>query len=752
MYRKLLIAFILIIVPVHVIADAVQQSKSEQPLLKSEKVQTEMKLTSAAYTKPENRLGEKVEQTVSFEGFERVTENSSYSLFVDPKSLAIKIRDKHTGYVWNSGLDHPEQYRINKTWTQMIQSAVTIEYADQKGKVKTESILTNQSRPKVTKTQKGFQAKVFLNQAKLQFQLSVELEDDQILVSIPKESIVENKKAQLISLKVYPFFGAAHQNDINGYMFLPDGSGALVRYEKSKKRGDTPFVGAIFGRDEAFERTNTSFSPVNPVQQMKMPIFGAVHGVKQNAFLTVIEDGYAYGDILAYSAGVSTDFNWITAQFHYRYAYYQPTSKRLNGINLYQDKANDVNIKLRYLFLKDEHADYVGMAKRYQQYLVNHGQLTKQDDKVEVRLEFLGGEAKSGLLWDSVIPMTELNQIPVMTDELKQHQVDNLFVIYKGWSKGGLTGTLPAKFPLERKLGSSNDLKETTAALNKNDIPLYFHTDYTKAYEGASGYSGGKDVAKKISSETISLQGWKEKVFYLSPLKSLQMAKEDVGQFEKQGITNLAIDSTGYTLFSDFSKSGETNRMQTLATYSKLFQEMNQKMGGVALYEPSVYAWNQADRYLDIPMFSSGYVFETDTVPFLQIVLKGYMPYFAPFSNFHASPVEEMLRMIEFGAYPSFLLTEQPSYLLMKTASGHVYTSEFSIWKDAIVKQYQQIEKSLGQVEGATIINREIPEAGIAEVTYSNGKIIIVNYTDVGYQRAGILVPAKDFAITERRD
>jgi hypothetical protein len=38
----------------------------------------------------------------------------------------------------------------------------------------------------------------------------------------------------------------------------------------------------------------------------------------------------------------------------------------------------------------------------------------------------------------------------------------------------------------------------------------------------------------------------------------------------------------------------------------------------------------------------------------------------------------------------------------------------------------------------------------VVEVTYSNGKVIIVNYTDETYTSNGIEVEAKNFAVVEK--
>lgn len=748
MFKKMMIAIVLLLLPIHAIAESTSLLEPETTPEMMIDSKSGMKYGSAQYTLTEQKNQGPVKKTVSFEGFNKVGENENLALFVDEKSLALKIENKRTGYVWDSGLDETKEYRLNNTWTELAQSAITIDYLDRKGKLKTESILTNDTRPKVKKDGQGFSANINFFQAKISFELKVELTNEGIIVTIPDETIKEGKYTKIVSMKVYPFLGAVNEDEINGYMFIPDGSGALIRYEKSSKKSDSPFIGSIFGSDQGIKRNITRDEEVNPVQQIKIPVFGAVHGVKQNGFISIIEKGQEYGEIVAYPAGVSTDLNWVYSQYNYRYEYYQPTSKSMNGINVYQKDRNSFDIKLHYMLLSDEKADYVGMAKRYQQYLVGQGMLDKKKDNADIRLEFVGGEAKNGLLWDSVISMTKVEEIPGFIGELREKGLEDQFVIYKGWSKGGLTGTLPAKFPLEKKLGSKSDLMDVNKLLNQIDIPIYFHTDYTKAYEGAKGFSGSKDVAKKVSSETISYVDKGLNAFYLSPWMSLEMAKEDVDGYRDHTIKNLALDSTGSIIFSDFSKGNTSTRIETIETYSQVYDLLSKHVGGLAIYEPNSYALQATERYLDIPMYSSNYVFETDTVPFLQIVLKGYIPYYAPFSNFHSDPEDEVLRMIEFGAYPSFLLTSEPSRLLVKTASKDIYTSEYSIWKDDVVKQYKVMKESLDQVKGEEIISRHIPSLGISEVTYTNGVKIIVNYTAKPYSSQGVEVPAKGFAVT----
>lgn len=755
MYKKLFISLAAVTLAVPVIALGIGNGDPVSTRKDAGGSGNAMEAASNQYTQPEGTAAAPVSKEAgTFEGYTKAAENEEMILYVNEDSLALKVKNKRTGYVWNSGLDQPGDYRLNKTWEEFAQSALTIDYVDKRGKTKTESILTNQSKPQIRLNDSGFSAKVYFFQSKINVTVEVKIEGDQLTVSIPDDQVKEGKRNQLISMNVYPFLGAVKEDEVGGYMFIPDGSGALIRYQKAAKKVRSPYIQPIFGRDEAFTKTtinnkNEKEDKTTPLQEISAPVFGAVHGVKQNGFFAIVEGGNAYADIMAYPAGVATEMNWIGSKFHYRYEYYQPTSKNMKGINLFQKKRNAVDIKLRYTLLGGKEADYVGMARQYQEYLKKQKVLGDKKDKASVRLEFLGGEVKKGLLWDSVLPMTPVSALPKFTKELQAEGVSDFFMVYRGWSKGGLTGSLPAKFPVEGKIGSAIDVSNTIQLLQDKGIPLYFHSDYTKAYEGAGGYAGRKDVANKISSETISQMDDTYKSYFLAPEKTLEIAKDDREEYRKLGMEHLAIETTGSELFSDYNKNSESSRMETMDTYRKAMAELKKNGGSLALYEPNVYAWKGLDKYFDIPMNSSSYMFVTDTVPFLQIVLKGYVPYYAPFSNFHADQEDDILRMVEYGAYPSFYLTEQSSTMLSKTPSKDLFTSKFSSWKKDIIREHKLIEDMLSKVEGAEIIGRTVPAQGIAEVSYSNGKRIIVNYTDKPYKAGGITVDAKGYTMTE---
>lgn len=743
---------------VPVIALSVSNNDSEDtvemPAFQSELSQQLLRYSSNQFTLPENEETGSIDINTSTEGFQKVAENENLSLFVNGESLGLKIFDKRTGYVWNSGLDQEEEYNLNETWMNMAQSAVTIEYIDQGGSVQSGNILSMETEIDMESIEnKGFKAEIHFIDADISIELEVWLDNDFLEVHVPESGITESETGKLASLRLYSFLGAVQANDIDGYMFIPDGSGALIRFDDDHVGGNAPYQASVYGEDEGFKRTydeDGQTEVMNPVQNISLPVYGMVHEPNQQALFTIIEDGKYYSDVIAYPAGVSTDFNWITSEYHYRYQYYQPTSQSMSGFNTYQVDRNEFDIKERVAFLAEDDADYVGMAKHYQQYLVDNGELEQESQEVDVRLEFLGGEVKRGLLWDSVSPMTPVTDLPRYVSKLKQQDVENMHVVYRGWSKGGLTGTLPEKFPFESRLGSKGDLHEVIEQFQDEDIPLYFYTDYTKAYEGASGFAGRSDLARKINAETIGYETYGQDYYFLSPAVSLEHAKSDVEDFEDNHISKLAIDTSAGALFSDFNSDRTASPDEVVEIYTEMLQVLNEEVGALSLYRPNDYMWSQMERYLDIPMYSSNYSFVTDTVPFVQIVLKGYKPYYAPFSNFFYNRAEEVLRMVEYGAYPSFYLTTEPSHLLMDSPSRDLYTSEFDDWESEIVRQYNIVQESLGQVEGETIESRHVHDHGVVEVTYSNGKSIIVNYTAEPYEIEDIEIDASWFKVVDR--
>lgn len=692
----------------------------------------------------------------SLEGYTFMSDNEFLELYVNESNLAIKVVNKESGYVWSSALHNPESYDLNETWTDFAQSAITIEYLNPDNELLSESITTAPAEVTVAQTDNGFTSTVKFPEGHIELTLNVSLEENDVVVEIPKESIIESDEYKLVSISLYPFLGATFQDNVPGYMFIPDGSGALIRYGESSVTMTTPYSAQVYGNDEGISPEEYSSKYTKPAYIASIPVFGVVHGEGQNAMMATIEDGDNYATIQASIAGLSTGFNWINSKFTYRSNYNQPTRQNETGedtsIEMFQEEINDFNVKVRYSFLDGEDASYVGMANEYQASLIEQGVLTKQDGEESpiMRLEFLGGEIKEGLVVDSVVVMTPVDKVLQYVEDLAEQGVTDVMVVYKGWTDDGLSASSAENTSIEKKLGSKEDFKDVSSTLEEMGVPMYFYMDYLKKYDSAKVY-GNTDMAEQINQMPIEMDAKTQYPYYaMHPTTALENATDSVEDFEKYDINYFALDSIGYNLYSSHNDGGELTRSETESTYQELIAVLNEgDTSKTALYQPNANMWQTTEVYLDVPMYSSGYLYVTDTVPFIQIVLKGCVDYYAPFTNFWSDPKQDLLRMIDYGAYPSFYLTAESPNELATTASSDLYTSEYEVWEETIVKVYNIVDETLGQVKGETIVARDVLADGVVKVTYSNDVSIYINYNDVPYEAEGLTVGAENYAVVK---
>jgi len=691
------------------------------------------------YTEP---FGSVESPNPSLDGMVMAAENEFLQLYVTPYSLAIKVVNRITGYIFSSTLDNMEDHRLNNLWRNRVNSALTIDFAID-GNTQRESLTLNNSYVNLRMIDSGFAAHVVFGESRIGVELLVTLEGRDILISIPHESITEPEGVQIVQLHAYPFFGAAKEGEIPGYMFIPDGSGALIRYGDIRNTMVSPWRTQVYGLNLGMGQT--SIANVHPGFIASVPVFGKVHG--DNAFLAIIESGDNYAELFAYTAGLITEFNWMYALFTYRYTYTQPTTRdetRAPAVHRLQQNKNIFDIGLRLRFLEGEDASYVGLARAYQEYLVERGWLSPLTEPAPaMRLEFFGGEVAEGLIFERYIVMTPIENIPGYMSRLNRRGVENVMAVYRSFARGGSL-SFPNRFPVDRRLGNAAAVRNTVQTLEEQNIPLFFHTDYSRAFV-SGGLFGRSDLALGINGRLLY---WGN--FFLSPRVALEQARRDVSTFDNFNIRHLAIETTASVLDSTFNEGATATRGESRLILKELAQVLNPTgQGKLALYRPNAYAWPLTQLYFDIPMSSSRHLFVTDTVPFLQIVLRGHINYYAPFANFSANWNRDLLRMADFGAYPSFLLTSEPAHLLSDTVSNHIFSSQFDAWEDLIVEFYSRVAGVLYHVRSQPIISREMLAPGVVKITYGNGAKIFVNYTSEAFEYNGQIIPAEDFLLSQ---
>ena len=645
---------------------------------------------------------------------------------VDTDTLAFKFTNKR-GFTWASTVDYAaEDSELNTPNKNKVRSAIILNAYDTTSPsfIKKPLYLSDAKSVQFNQIKNGFSATVqFYEKTKktlldITVSIIVTFTEDGINVSIPIDQIKEVGEYLISDICVYPYFGSVKEDKVPGYIFVPDGVGALIRYKKATKDSLSNYEKYIYGKDISYSSASNILSEQAQDSNIYAPVYGFVHGVDQNAIFAVIESGAEYGSINVEYATTGMKYSTIFPRFTYRRVYKQPMDKAGSTIELLQKDKNEFDINIKFLSLENENANYVGMANSYNSYLQEKESLTKkeQSSSISLRVDTIGLERTKGVLFDKKIVMTTFSEYKDILDTLKASGINNITGVVKGFTNYGVSWAAPNYEKFSKKLGSQSDLNSLVENYN-----IYFETEYQKATSKVGGYNSYFDLAKRINDQRYVYEYGDYEAYLLTHSKTVEVMKESISKLDKSNIKNLYIQSMGNLLYSDNLDGVSLTQAETI--YKEALKDVK---GDLALSNVYAYLWGAIDEYFDFPLYSSQYLTFDDTVPFLAITLSNSMNLYSSYANFYAYPREELLRLIDYNVYPSFIVTDESSSLLEKTNLNNIYSSKFDDLKTAVTTYYEFVNTPLKHVVGASLVSRTVPANGIVINKYSNNVEIIV--------------------------
>lgn len=735
-------------------------------------------LESSRYTHPDDLSIVDLEDYVEItRRDDEILENDQFTLHLNEDTLGMKVLNKQTGYVWNTTVDNAQA----GTFTEFLESGIGFEYfnvSQNYNNRKNIGITETEFRVEHTIVDQTVKFDVTIDgtcsdrlcsryydrylagQITLEqmieeynytvldvgFSYEVTLTESGLEFYLPMDSIYEgdSEKIQLSSIIPFPGLGASYLDDIPGYMMIPDGAGALIRYEDNEGKYVSPYESRYYGSDFGDLRRITSFNEY----RLSMPIFGAVHGVNQNAFLGTIESGSTNAKLIAFPNGATNvDYNLIYNKFDLKQTYTQSFTSDRSGGALRVYESNDQDIQVRYDFLDDNQANYVGMSQTYQNKLVEDGvfeQINTQSNQIPLHIQYLMSDSRSRFIGRELVQMTDVNDVNRMYDYFIDQGLLDQRVSLLGWNDGGYSGQLPSDVNFENKLGRNRafrDLIEKIEATNE----LLLVNNYVIGSNSSDGLSYRRDVAEAVDRFKLELTCENcvyKNTYLLYPEFSLERAMDDLNDYQELGV-DVLFESLGSVLFTYFDDRIYT-RKESLDIYETIIESYQ---NNAQYIQPNHYAFLGLESYYDVPLYNNQYNFFDDLVPVLQIVLSGYVEMFSQHMNFNSLGDAQLLRLIDYNVYPSYLLTEARPSQLSGTDVEHFYSSEFDAWKETIVKDYQWINQALSYVQGERIISRIVPDEGIVVIEYSNGVEIIINYTQNTYTHNGHIIQPMNYIV-----
>lgn len=583
--------------------------------------------------------------------------------------------------------------------------------------------------------------------------MQYQLDGEQFIAAVPTDKIVYKPTFPIASIDVLPFFGAAGQ-EANGYMFVPDGSGALIQLNSNKLNAE-PFVMPLYGSDEMFQIEEQW--QVN--EKARMPVFG----MKQDdqAWMAVIEDGDGLATVLADISGRNHSYNSVSSRYRVlamdRYTLTSGTKS--SSVPMFEKKGYEGEFRIRYSFLSNEDADYTGMANIYRQYLSNHyGWKPISGKEAPFVLELLGSFPKKksflGIPYESNEALTTFNQAQQITTMLKDAGVEEIAVRYVGWFNDGIRHESPRSVSVDDVLGGKKGWQQLASYAKEQNIALYPDVALMQQYETSkhAAYYLTQSKGRKYDYDPVMNMQDKSGFSYtlLSPAKLEDTAAAFTSRLMKLEAGGVSLRDLGDTLYSDFNPSQMISIQDTLKKAAGMARSIHDSGERVMVKGGNAYVLPAADVVVNTPIMSSRMNLADEEIPFYQIVLHGYVDLAgAPFNQGSTNDVRtSMLKAAETGMSVYYSWFYADSSAVKNTDYDGYMSHAYALWKDEAIKQYKELAELHALTRGQMITEHQNLADGVTFTKYSNGVEVIVNYNaDVVIEAAGKQVEPMSFVV-----
>ena len=432
------------------------------------------------YTVPSGSPSNLAARTAELEDHILIAENQNYEMYLKEDTLGLIIRDKTNGAWMRSTVAEPNE-TDNNTWKGLYQSGVTLQYISGTNLNMTQAdFINNVHTKKMYYRNDGFSADVSFYEAGISYTLTVTLTENGFTAEIPQSSIREERPNNAVgAIYVYPFLGHSVLGSDKGYMFIPDGQGALIELRDNERRFPAPFLGDVYGENTGLNVTSTYFRELVPPEKVLMPVYGMVHTEKGIGFLGIIESGAENARIEAWPNGASTQYDWIAARFLYRHVFMQPTGQTGGTVQSRTERPNRIDIKIRFEFTAGDDVGYDDLALSYRDYLRETGAFASAAaDVYRTQVDFFGLEKRDWALFKLNVNMTRFSDAADILKDLSDAGVKAPLSVYSGWRSGGYTAGVPnTGYSPASSLGGSGGFSRLARTAEEEGVLLFLQTE-----------------------------------------------------------------------------------------------------------------------------------------------------------------------------------------------------------------------------------------------------------------------------------
>ncbi len=668
-------------------------------------------------------------------------ENDGFKLLVDDRLGNIGIENKETGYIWWSSPPGASRDRIaTPLLADELRSSNIITYGiPSKRSTGILRSAADDCKLSVKDIQNG--VKITYKYAKgFEFPVEYTLEEDHVKASLKVSEIKETDPENIVTeITLMRSFGAADATE-EGYFIIPDGSGALVRFNNNKTTDANAYSQSVYGKD--ITAVPTSKGAVT--EQIYLPMYGIVK--EDNAMMAVASKGDSNAYISAYVSGQSNSgYNMCNFTFVLRESdsFYMSGNSNDKFTVFERGGIKSDDIELLYYPIAKENADYVDVAERYRNYLMEHEGLAKKTtaDSIQMYISLYGGTQKKKPVLGVPVTMkqtaTKYDEAVEILSELRDSGADNLVVAYKNWTDDGICGKIDTAAKPSGKLGGKSGFSKLTDYISENGFELYPVSDNRDFYSG-NGYSSFSDTSVRVSgsySRIVSYDraygipdGLKKNMSLLSPSHFTEICGEIAENYNAAGLNGVSAGSLTTSLYGDYGKKS-LSRFKAMELAEESFKKLSDSLeNGVLADSANAYVLPYVSHITNVPMSSSRFDIFNEDIPFYQIVMHGIVPYSTTPVNADADSETLLLMAAATGSLLSYDMLYEETSELKDTEFDIYYYANYADWTETAAAEYKLLKPIYTDVAEAVITGYDVENNGNnITTTYSNGSVVKVD-------------------------
>ncbi len=551
------------------------------------------------------------------------------------------------------------------------------------------------------------------------------LKDGSLYVTVGMNHLALPKDVYLEKMSILNNFGAYENSGEDDYIFIPDGSGALIMTGKEDK-DFSPISLSVYGKDAGVTKDTSE-------TQCLLGAFGIKNG--DSAFLCTIDQGDTIANINAYRNSDKT-LNSVYASFNTTDIY---TRQNKNNVTKFYGEQYKNEIKLCYRFLSGKLATYSGMATACRENLIRNSVLPARTDEITgdhipMVLSLQGGYINEK---GKYITLTDYEQALSLTTLLKAKGINNAYVRYNGLHTNANNGTGKDFDDFKNKLGKDSKYEEMYNYLNSQKFSLFIDTDII-TYKSNSSNAKAID-GKAIKCDAINSFPYTTKKQSFLPMGRFESRINSIlNNSEKLSFDGYSLNDVGKYLYTDYSGNFYSRTQSQKEISSQIPVLASSKM--LMVDTGNFYSIKNADVVSNIPVSTLAYKESSAYVgiPFVQMILHGIMEYSISPINAASDMKTAFLKSIEYGCLPSvqWYCTEYNTDLDK--------TYHFNSNINEIVEYYTQSDNALKELRNSRITGHSIVQDGVYCTEYDNSIKVYVNYNDQDVTINGIIIKAKD--------